>query len=72
MDKTTDALKLVTQADLAALAVDHIAYVKSVSNQDDIAYAIHAADGTELAVMADRDVAFAAVRQNGMEPVSVH
>lgn len=72
MDNTTDALKLVTQADLAVLAVDHIAYVKRVSNQDDVAYAIHAADGTELAVMADRDVAFAAVRQNGMEPVSVH
>lgn len=72
MDKTTNALKRVTQADLAALAVDHIAYVKSVSIKDNIAYAIHAADGTELVVMADRDVAFAAVRQNGMEPVSVH
>ena len=36
------------------------------------AYAVHAADGTEIAVMANRDIAFAAIRQNDLRPVSVH
>ncbi|MEE8532323.1 MAG: DUF1150 family protein, partial [Alphaproteobacteria bacterium] len=33
---------------------------------------IHAADGTVLGVTVDRDTAFAAARQNDLEPVSVH
>jgi hypothetical protein len=36
------------------------------------AFAVHAANGTQIAVMADREVAFAVVRQHDMEPVSVH
>jgi len=35
-------------------------------------YAICAADGTQMALTADRDIAFAVVRQHEMEPVSVH
>jgi hypothetical protein len=49
-----------------------VAYVKAVSTEGGIAYAVHAADGTEIAVMADRDIAFAAIRQNDLRPVSVH
>ncbi len=36
------------------------------------AYSIHAADGTPLAVLPEWDIAVAAVRQHGLEPVSVH
>lgn len=35
-------------------------------------YALHAADGSRLALLGDRDVAFAAARQHEMNPVSVH
>ena len=35
-------------------------------------YAVHLMDGTRLAVVDNRDAAFAAARQNEMEPVSVH
>jgi hypothetical protein len=35
-------------------------------------YAVHAADGTQIALLPDRDVAFATVRQHDLEPVSVH
>jgi len=35
-------------------------------------YAVHLMDGTRLAVVDSRDAAFAAARQNEMEPVSVH
>jgi len=49
-----------------------IAYIKAVTIDGIRAYAIHAADGTALAIVKDRDVAFAAVRQHELEPVSVH
>ena len=35
-------------------------------------YTVHAADGTQIALLPDREVAFATVRQNDLEPVSVH
>ena len=37
-----------------------------------ILYALHAADGARIALMGNRDLAFAAARQNEMTPVSVH
>ncbi|MCI5047543.1 MAG: DUF1150 domain-containing protein [Aquisalinus sp.] len=37
-----------------------------------VLYALHAADGARIALMGDRDLAFAAARQNEMTPVSVH
>jgi hypothetical protein len=52
--------------------VQDIAYVKPVVVDGNAGYAIHAADGTQMAVIADRDIAFAVVRQNELEPVSVH
>ena len=58
--------------DLAALGVQDVAFVKQITVNDEIAYAVHVADGTQMALMTDRDVAFAAIRQHGMEPVSVH
>lgn len=35
-------------------------------------YALHRADGARLAVLADRDSAFAAAVAHELEPVSVH
>lgn len=35
-------------------------------------FALHAPDGRRVAVMDNRDLAFAAARQHDMEPVSVH
>lgn len=51
---------------------DQLAYVKAVVFEGVAAYAIHAADGTQLAIVASRDLAFATVRQHDMNPVSVH
>ena len=55
-----------------AVAELPVAYIKAVFVNGGRAYAIHAADGTALAIVKDRDVAFAAVRQHELEPVSVH
>jgi hypothetical protein len=63
---------IMSDHDLAALGLQEVAYVKPVFVEGNTAYAVHAADGTEIAVMADRDIAFAAIRQNDLRPVSVH
>jgi hypothetical protein len=65
-------IRHITSQDLAALGVQNLAFVKRVTVNDEIGYSVHAADGTPMAVMPDRDVAFAAIRQHGLEPVSVH
>jgi hypothetical protein len=41
-------------------------------NPDAILYTVHAADGSRLAVLDDRESAFAAARAHQLEPVSVH
>lgn len=58
--------------DFAALGVQQIAYVKPIARDGVLRFEIHAADGTPVALAVASDVAFAAVRQNGMEPLSVH
>ena len=57
---------------LARLGVSQIAYVKSVSVDGNTAYAIHAADGTPMALSEDRDIAIAAVKQHEMIATLVH
>ena len=41
-------------------------------SDDSVLYALHAADGARIALMSDRDIAFAAARQHEMMPVSLH
>jgi hypothetical protein len=56
----------------AMMGVQDLAYVKPVMVDGAARYAIHAADGTQMAVVPNRDMAFAVVRQNDLDPVSVH
>lgn len=57
---------------LAGLGVSHIAYVKPVMTEGGPAFAIHAADGTPMALAAEMDVAMAAIRQHEMIPSLLH
>ena len=41
-------------------------------SDDSVLYALHAADGSRIALMSDRAIAFAAARQHEMMPLSVH
>lgn len=69
----TQKFEPMSSGDFAAYGLTDVAYVRPFKNEDgEVAYAIHAADGRAVAIMADRDVAFAAIRQNELEPVSVH
>ncbi|MDJ0949422.1 MAG: DUF1150 family protein [Alphaproteobacteria bacterium] len=68
-----ERLRAITPQDFAVLGLNDVAYVKSVKDKDGkTVYAVHAADGSEMAVLDDREVAFAAIRQNDMEPLSAH
>lgn len=69
---TLQDLRAISTNDLAALGLQDVAYVKPVLVDGKAAYAVHAADGTPIAVLSNRDVAFIAVRQHELEPVSVH
>ena len=71
MQFTIDTRQL-SPHELGLLGMADVAYVKPVVVDGVAVFAVHAADGTQMAVIADRDLAFAVIRQNGMEPVSVH
>ena len=72
--------------DFAAFGAPKTVYVREVGpdavrevigDQTDIPtdarfFAVHAADGTRMAIVDDRDAAFAGARQYDLDPVSVH
>jgi len=62
----------LSEQQLAALGMSRIAYVKPVVIDGVAGFAIHAADGTPMAIAEDRDVAVAAIVQHEMHPLSVH
>ena len=72
MNSTFAQLRQLSTQDFASFGVDHLAYIRPVEVEGVAAFSIHAADGTPLSVLPQRDIAFAAVRQNDMEPLSVH
>jgi len=57
---------------LAQLGLQQIAYVKPVMANGAQCFAIHAADGTPMALADNRDVAIAAIMQHEMVPAQVH
>ena len=65
-------IRHLSAGQLAKLGVAQVAYIKQIVLDGAPAFAIHAADGTPMAVAAEREVAVAAVRQHEMTPLSVH
>ena len=65
-------LRNLTPHQLGQLGVADLAYIKPVSMNGIVAFAIHAADGSPMAVAADCDLAIAAVVQHEMMPALVH
>ena len=57
---------------LGTYGIKTLAYIKPITVDGQTYHSIHAADGTPLTVIEERDDAFALVRQNEMEPASVH
>ena len=67
-----ERIRHMTARELALFGMQDVAYIKRVLVNDVAGYAVHAADGTQIAVLPDRGVAFATVRQHDLEPLSVH
>jgi len=65
-------IRHISTAQLAQLGLQQIAYVKPVVANGAQCFAIHAADGTPMALAGDRDLAIAAIVQHEMMPLSVH
>ncbi len=66
------SVRELSPQDFLLLGVNDLAYIKTGQHEGKEVFLVFSADGTQIATMADRDIAFAAVRQNGMEPLSVH
>lgn len=58
--------------ELQKLGMPSVAYLKPVMVGGVMGYSIHAADGTPMALAADRDLAIAAVLENEMHATWVH
>ena len=73
MELDEKGFRRLSDEQFAMLGLNRVAYVKPVAGSDGgITYEVHAAEGSKLAELTDRAVAFAAVRQYDMEPLSVH
>ncbi|MGH7058206.1 MAG: DUF1150 family protein [Acetobacteraceae bacterium] len=67
-----ERIRHMSVRELTLFGMQDLAYIKRVVVDQTPGYAVHAADGTQIAVLSDREVAFATVRQHDLEPVSVH
>jgi hypothetical protein len=70
--QSTNPLKNLTQNDFLVFGLNTLAYLKPAMVNGQAVYAIHAADGSPLAVVANREVGVAAMQQHELEPVSLH
>jgi hypothetical protein len=71
VDGGTD-IRHLSELQLARLGLSQIAYVRPVVVDGTPGFAIHAADGTTMAVAPDEETAIAAIMQHEMVPLTVH
>ncbi len=72
---TVDApvdIRNLTPQQLAELGMPDLAYIKPVLMNGTAAFAIHAADGSPMAMATDCELAIAAIVQHEMMPAMVH
>jgi hypothetical protein len=72
-------LKGLSAQDFLKIGIHEIAYIRPVMETSNAqnpkthtGFSIHAADGTPLSVMATKDLALAALRNNDLIPVTLH
>jgi len=67
-----ERIRHMSSRELALFGMQDLAYVKPVLVDGVAAFAVHAADGTQVTVLPNREIALATVRQHDLEPLSVH
>ncbi len=65
-------LRSLNSQDFLSLGLSQVAYVRPLEQDGHNYYAIYAADGTQMAVLASQEAALMAIRQHDMEPLTVH
>ena len=65
-------LRHISAEQFAQLGMKQIAYLKPIVVNGSARFAIHAADGTRIAIAEGLDVAIAAIVQHEMEPARLH
>jgi hypothetical protein len=70
--ESIERLRQISRKEFMHYGMQDLAYIKPTVVDGVPSYAVHAADGTPIAVIAERELAFATIRQYDMEPLSVH
>jgi len=70
--KTLEPSRGMSANDFALWGMQDVAYIKRVVVNDVVGWSIHSADGSSIGLAPDRGLAFAAVIQHDLEPLSVH
>ena len=70
--KEVERLRHMSSRELALFGMQDLAYVKPVLVNGVAGFAVHAADGTQITVLPNREIALATLRQHDLEPLSVH
>lgn len=72
MPRSAHQVPVISPQELQALGLAVTAYIQPAVIEGRSVWGIYSADGTCIGAAPSRDIAFAAVRQHDMEPVSVH
>lgn len=67
-----ERIRALTSQDLLMLGIKDMAYVKDIEVDGETAAALFAANGQQIAVMENREIAVAAAWQNGLAPMTLH
>jgi hypothetical protein len=68
----TERIRHMSTKELALFGMQDIAYIKRAVGTGELGYTVHAADGTQIAVFPNREVALVTMRQYDLDPLSVH
>ncbi len=69
---TIAQLRSINPKEFAALGMPGLAYVRHIVADGAALWTIHAADGTQLGIAPSHELAVAAIKQNELQPISVH
>ena len=62
----------ISPQDLGALGLNQVAFIKSVQEEGEEHFVVHAADGMAVRLFPTREMAELAIRQSDLQPVSLH
>ena len=72
IEKDDEWLRSLSPLELESLGINYIAYVKPITVDGVQAFGIYGANGEQLGVSARHDHALEAIRDQDLEPLSLH